>query len=166
MPMEMRAPPHYYYHYYYYYYYHHHHLIRTTTTTNNNNNKIIRNLILTKSFVNIIIFIYNTVPCFKEILWKYLTVLRRSRMFVLKFELILISGSNNVLTEGARKVYRGRRVGQGWFRRIHHIMEFLILYIHPCIIFIIIICGETVISQQSFPQKILRDCIRFSLLWT
>jgi hypothetical protein len=34
--------------------------------------------------------------------------------FVLKFELILIIGSNNVLTEGARKVYRGRRVGQGW----------------------------------------------------
>jgi hypothetical protein len=36
--------------------------------------------------------------------------------FVLKFELILIIGSNNVLTEGARKVYRGLRVGQGWFR--------------------------------------------------
>jgi hypothetical protein len=34
--------------------------------------------------------------------------------FVLKFELILIIGSNNVLMEGARKVYRGRRVGQGW----------------------------------------------------
>jgi hypothetical protein len=33
---------------------------------------------------------------------------------VLKFELILIIGSNNVLTEGARKVYRGSRVGQGW----------------------------------------------------
>ena len=33
--------------------------------------------------------------------------------FVLKFELILKIGSNNVLTEGARKVYRGRRVGQG-----------------------------------------------------
>jgi hypothetical protein len=33
--------------------------------------------------------------------------------FVLKFELILIIGSNNVLTEGARKVHRGRRVGQG-----------------------------------------------------
>jgi hypothetical protein len=33
--------------------------------------------------------------------------------FVLKFELILIIGSNNVLTEGARKVFRGRRVGQG-----------------------------------------------------
>jgi hypothetical protein len=32
--------------------------------------------------------------------------------FVLKFELILIIGSNNVLAEGARKVYRGRRVGQ------------------------------------------------------
>jgi hypothetical protein len=29
-------------------------------------------------------------------------------VFVLKFELILIIGSNNVLTEGARKVYRGR----------------------------------------------------------
>jgi hypothetical protein len=55
------------------YYYYHHHLIRTTTTTtttnnNNINNKIIRNLILTKSFVNIIIFTYNTIPCFKEIL--------------------------------------------------------------------------------------------------
>jgi hypothetical protein len=36
--------------------------------------------------------------------------------FVLKFELILIVGSNNVLTEGARKVYRGRRVGQGCHR--------------------------------------------------
>jgi hypothetical protein len=36
--------------------------------------------------------------------------------FVLKFELILIIGSNNVLTEGARKVYRGRRVGQGCYR--------------------------------------------------
>jgi hypothetical protein len=33
--------------------------------------------------------------------------------FVLKFELILIIGSNNVLTEGARKVYRWRRVGHG-----------------------------------------------------
>jgi hypothetical protein len=34
--------------------------------------------------------------------------------FVLKFELILIIGSNNVLKEGARKAYRGRRrVGQG-----------------------------------------------------
>jgi hypothetical protein len=33
--------------------------------------------------------------------------------FVLKFELILIIGSNKVLTESARKVYRGRRVGQG-----------------------------------------------------
>jgi hypothetical protein len=38
--------------------------------------------------------------------------------FVLKIELILIIGSNNVLTEGARKVYRGRRVGQGWVRVI------------------------------------------------
>jgi hypothetical protein len=36
--------------------------------------------------------------------------------FVLKFELIVIIGSNKVLTEGARKVYGGRRVGQGWFR--------------------------------------------------
>jgi hypothetical protein len=36
--------------------------------------------------------------------------------FVLKFELILIIGSNNVLTEGARKVYRGRRVGLGCYR--------------------------------------------------
>jgi hypothetical protein len=45
---------------------------------------------------------------------KYLTVLRHSRMFfVLNFELILIIGSNNVLKEGARKVYRRRRVGQG-----------------------------------------------------
>jgi hypothetical protein len=35
-------------------------------------------------------------------------------VFVLKFELILIIGSNNVLMEDARKVYRGRRVGQGW----------------------------------------------------
>jgi hypothetical protein len=34
--------------------------------------------------------------------------------FVLTFELLLIIGSNNVLTEGARKVYCGRRVGQGW----------------------------------------------------
>jgi hypothetical protein len=47
---------------------------------------------------------------------------QNSKMFfVLKFELILIIGSNNVLMEGARKVYRGRqgacgrRVGQGWF---------------------------------------------------
>jgi hypothetical protein len=37
-------------------------------------------------------------------------------VFVLKFELILIIGSNNALTEGARKVYRGRRVSQGWVR--------------------------------------------------
>jgi hypothetical protein len=36
------------------------------------------------------------------------------RFFVLKFEIILIIGSNKVLTEGARKIYRGRRVGQGW----------------------------------------------------
>jgi hypothetical protein len=34
--------------------------------------------------------------------------------YVLKFELILIIGSNNVLMESARKVYRGRPVGQGW----------------------------------------------------
>jgi hypothetical protein len=34
-------------------------------------------------------------------------------VFVLKFELILIIGSNNVLTKGARKVYRGRHVGLG-----------------------------------------------------
>jgi hypothetical protein len=40
--------------------------------------------------------------------------------FVLKFELILIMGSNNVLTESARKVYRGRRVGQGWSRQSAH----------------------------------------------
>jgi hypothetical protein len=40
-------------------------------------------------------------------------------VFVLKFELILIIGSNNVLTEGARKVYRGRRVGQGWPKPTH-----------------------------------------------
>jgi hypothetical protein len=114
MPMEVRAPPHYYYYYYYYYYYqHHHHLICTTTTNNNNNNKIIRNVILTKSLVNIIIFTYN-----KEILWTYLTLLRHSKMFfVLKFEWILIIGWNNVLTEGARKVYRGRRVGQAWSRQ-------------------------------------------------
>jgi hypothetical protein len=37
--------------------------------------------------------------------------------FVLKFELILIIGSNKVLTEGARKIYRGRRVGQGCSRQ-------------------------------------------------
>jgi hypothetical protein len=37
--------------------------------------------------------------------------------FVLKFELILIIGSNNVLMEGARKVYRGRRVDRGWSRQ-------------------------------------------------
>jgi hypothetical protein len=62
MPMGMRVPPHYYYY----------NLLlfllllnttpftttitttTTTTTTNNNNNKIIRNLILTKSFINIV----------------------------------------------------------------------------------------------------------------
>jgi hypothetical protein len=38
--------------------------------------------------------------------------------FVLKFELILIIGSNNELMEGARKAYRGRRVGQGWSKGI------------------------------------------------
>jgi hypothetical protein len=37
--------------------------------------------------------------------------------FVLKFELILIIGSNKVLMEGARKAYRGRCVGQGWSRQ-------------------------------------------------
>jgi hypothetical protein len=80
MPMKVRAPPHYYYYYYYYHYHHHHHRYK---------------------------FLRNTVPCFKEILWKYLTVLRHSEMFfVLKFELILIIGSNKVLTEGARIVYR------------------------------------------------------------
>jgi hypothetical protein len=45
--------------------------------------------------------IFNTTQTFKNV-------------FVLKFELILIIGANNVLTDGARKVYRGRRVGQGW----------------------------------------------------
>jgi hypothetical protein len=44
--------------------------------------------------------IFNTTQTFKNV-------------FVLKFELILIIGSNNVLTEGARKVYRG----QGWSRQ-------------------------------------------------
>jgi hypothetical protein len=41
-------------------------------------------------------------------------------VFVLKFELILIICSNKVLTEGARKLYRGRRVGQGWSRQSAH----------------------------------------------
>jgi hypothetical protein len=61
------------YYYYYYYYHHHHHLIRTTptTTTTNNNVKI-----------------FNSTQKFKN-------------AFVLKFELILIIGSNNVLTAGA-----------------------------------------------------------------
>jgi hypothetical protein len=47
--------------------------------------------------------------------------------FVLKFELILIIGSNNVLTEGARKVYRGSRVGQGWCKaiRISGVLDFV-----------------------------------------
>jgi hypothetical protein len=46
--------------------------------------------------------------------------------FVLKFQLVLIIGSNNVVTEGARQVYRGRqgtrgrRVGQGWSRQSAH----------------------------------------------
>jgi hypothetical protein len=71
----------------------------TTTTTNNNNNKIIRNLILS-----------NTVPCFKEIFWKYLTVLRRTKMsLVLQFELKLKIGSIIF-------AYGGRRVGQGWLK--------------------------------------------------
>jgi hypothetical protein len=51
--------------------------------------------------------------------------------FVLKFELILIIGSNTVLTEGVRKVYRGRRVGQGWSRQ----------------------CGILNISQPSRPPR-------------
>jgi hypothetical protein len=38
-------------------------------------------------------------------------------VFVLKFELLLIIGSNKVLTEGARKVYCGRHVGQGCSRQ-------------------------------------------------
>jgi hypothetical protein len=45
--------------------------------------------------------IFNSTQTFKNV------------FFVLKVELILIIGSNKVLTEGARKVYRGRRVGQG-----------------------------------------------------
>jgi hypothetical protein len=45
--------------------------------------------------------IFNSTQTFKNV------------FFVLKFELILIIGSNNVLTEGARKVYSGRRVGHG-----------------------------------------------------
>jgi hypothetical protein len=57
--MEVRAPPHYYYFYVILLFI----LLLNTTTTNNNNdnkninnnNKIIRNLILTKSFVNILI---------------------------------------------------------------------------------------------------------------
>jgi hypothetical protein len=55
----------------------------------------------------------NTVPCFKKILWKYLTILRRSKMsLVLQFELILKIGS--IIC-----AYGGRRVGQGWSRRKH-----------------------------------------------
>jgi hypothetical protein len=72
--------------YYYYYHHHHHHLIRTTPTTATTNNNV---------------KIFNSTQTFKNV-------------FVLKLELILIIGSNNVLMEGARKVYRGRRVGQGW----------------------------------------------------
>jgi hypothetical protein len=48
--------------------------------------------------------------------------------FVLKFELILIIGSNNVLTEGVRKVYRGRRVGRGW-SRVHNVTIHELLYV-------------------------------------
>jgi hypothetical protein len=78
MPMKVRAPPHYYNYYYYYYYLILFLLLLNTTSSpilllliiiirriknnnnkNNNSNKIIRNLILTKSFVNIIIFTYN-----------------------------------------------------------------------------------------------------------
>jgi hypothetical protein len=58
-------------HYYYYYYYEH--LIRITPTTTNNNNNV---------------KIFNSTQTFKNV-------------FVLKFELILIIGSNNVLTKGA-----------------------------------------------------------------
>jgi hypothetical protein len=43
--------------------------------------------------------------------------------FVLKFELILIIGSKNVLMEGARKVYRG----QGWFTVLTALNEKLIV---------------------------------------
>jgi hypothetical protein len=46
-------------------------------------------------------------------------------VFVLKFQLILIIGSNNVLTEGAREVYRGRRVGQGWSRQMAALLSAL-----------------------------------------
>jgi hypothetical protein len=71
-------------------YYYYRHLIRTTptTTTNNNNN----------------VKIFNSTQTFKNV-------------FVLKFELILTIGLNNVLTEGARKAYCGRHVGQGWSRQ-------------------------------------------------
>jgi hypothetical protein len=52
-----------------------------------------------------VVKIFNSTQTFKNV-------------FCLKFELILIIGPNNVLTEGARKVYRGRRVGQGcWVYR-------------------------------------------------
>jgi hypothetical protein len=56
-----------------------------------------------------VVKIFNSTQTFKNV-------------FVLKFELILIIGSNKVLTEGDRKVYRGRQgargrsVGQGWTR--------------------------------------------------
>jgi hypothetical protein len=47
-------------------------------------------------------------PASRKFCEKYLTVLRRSEMFcVLKFELILKIGSNNVLAEGARKIFTG-----------------------------------------------------------
>jgi hypothetical protein len=54
--------------------------------------------------------------------------------FVLKFELILIIGSNNELTEGARKVYRGRRVGQGccrWFTVLRLVVAVLHYMFRP-----------------------------------
>jgi Ca2+/Na+ antiporter len=88
--MEVRAPRHYYYYYYYYYYHHHHH---------HHHHHIIRTTPTTTTNVKI----FNSTQTFNNV-------------FALKFELILIIGSNNVLTEGARKVYRGRRVGQGWSR--------------------------------------------------
>jgi hypothetical protein len=61
--------------------------------------------------------------------------------FVLKFELI---GSNNVLAEGARKVYRGRRFGQGCCSVSH-----VVCAMQPSVIRVRSLCRNTAAFFES-----------------
>jgi hypothetical protein len=98
----------------------------------------------------------NTVPCFKETWWKYLTVLRRSKMsLVLQFELILKIGSINCAYGGCQKnISRApwRRIGQGCLR----------LCSPPCllvVLFLFRVYKTELLPWKKTFHKIIKDFI-------